>query len=100
MAILKVPYNGEWAIIESPSAVRFTEQDLTESEKARARANIGAVAADEVSIKVDTALSKTSSNPVQNKVIAAEVEKLATKEYVDNAIESAGSAFTYEVVLF
>ena len=32
--------------------------------------------------------------------LASEVKKLATKEYVDSAIESAGSAFTYEVVLF
>lgn len=48
-----------------------------------------------VSIEVDSELSATSENPVQNKVIttkltelSAEVEKLPTKEYVDEAIKN------------
>ena len=73
MAILKVPYNGEWAIIESPSAVKFTEQTLTDAEKAQARENIGVA-----DIEVDSALSTTSTNPVQNKVISEAINALNT----------------------
>lgn len=72
MAILKVPYNGEWAIIESPSAVKFTEQTLTDIEKAQARENIGVT-----NIEVDSVLSTTSTNPVQNKVINAAISELS-----------------------
>ena len=72
MAILKVPYNGEWAIIESPSAVKFTEQTLTDAEKAQARENIGVA-----DIEVDSVLSTTSTNPVQNKVINAAINELS-----------------------
>lgn len=72
MAILKIPYNGEWAIIESPSAVKFTEQTLTDAEKAQARENIGVA-----DIEVDSVLSTTSTNPVQNKVINAAINELS-----------------------
>ena len=59
MAILKVPYNGEWAIIESPSAVKFTEQTLTDAEKAQARENIGVT-----DIEMDALNAKmNNSNP-------------------------------------
>ena len=38
----KVPYDGNWSIVETPNVLKFTEQELTESEKERARKNIGA----------------------------------------------------------
>lgn len=42
MAILKYKNeNNEWESVETPGAVKFTEQTLTEAEKAQARANIG-----------------------------------------------------------
>lgn len=43
MAILKIKkQDGSWAVVGEPSAVKFTEQELTEEQKAQARENIGA----------------------------------------------------------
>ena len=57
-------------------------QGLTDTEKANARSNIGAGTAD-----VDSALSSTSTNPVQNKVVAAALEAKANISiYGDNSV--------------
>lgn len=42
MAILKFKNaNNEWEVAETPGAVKYTEQTLTDAQKAQARANIG-----------------------------------------------------------
>ena len=43
MAILKIKkQDGFWAVVGEPSAIKFTEQDLTDEQKKIARENIGA----------------------------------------------------------
>lgn len=58
-----------------PDKALVKATNLTEEEKAQARANIGAAAYGEGggggSITVDSELSATSTNPVQNKVITS-----------------------------
>ena len=42
MATLKYKKeNGEWGIVETPSAVKYTKQILSEAQKTQAQANIG-----------------------------------------------------------
>jgi hypothetical protein len=122
MAILKVPYNGEWAIIESPSAVKFTEQALSEADKARARANIGAAAVGEVGGSVqsdwnqndETALDYVKNrthwygDPVENILldnITIEIEDHTTQENTYTAVIKEGLTYhaifdgvTYELI--
>lgn len=65
------------------NAVKFIEQTLTDSQKEQARANIGAGTSsfdgdfNSLTNKptIDTALSTTSENAVQNKVVTAELNK-------------------------
>lgn len=65
------------------NAVKFIEQTLTDSQKEQARANIGAGTSsfdgnyNSLTNKpiIDTALSITSENAVQNKVVTAELNK-------------------------
>lgn len=52
------------------NAVLYTEQNLTDEQKAQARANIGVI--------VDAELSETSENPLQNKAVYGIVEAVAT----------------------
>lgn len=65
-----------------PKKVLVKCEDLTEEEKAQARANIGAASIDDIdtggSITVDSELSPTSTNPVQNKVITAQMNQAMT----------------------
>lgn len=43
MATLKIKNaNGQWEVAETPAAVKYTEQNLTDAQKVQARANIGA----------------------------------------------------------
>lgn len=74
-------------------SVRFDEaQNLTEEEKATARNNIGI----DNLITVDNALSDTSENPVQNKVVKAAIDNIqggADKEY--NPAEFSGLGKVY-----
>ena len=94
MAILKVPYNGEWAIIESPSAVRFTEQELTETEKARARANIGALGAGEGGAQPDwNQNDETAEDFIKNRTHWAEMGEVAL---VDNVSVDTGEYGYYD----
>lgn len=70
--------------IAAMSPVKYTAQALTDEQKAQARENIGAAAVGESggsggSVTVDAALSETSTNPVQNKVVTAELNKKAAK---------------------
>ena len=70
--------------IAAMSPVKYTAQALTDEQKAQARENIGAAAVGESggsggSVTVDAALSETSTNPVQNKVVTAELTKKAAK---------------------
>lgn len=70
--------------IAAMSPVKYTAQSLTDEQKSQARENIGAAAAGEGggsggSVTVDAALSGTSTNPVQNKVVTAELAKKAAK---------------------
>ena len=64
------------------NAVLYTEQNLTATQKAQARQNIGAAAVGEGvgsgggSITVDDALNPNSTNPVQNKVITSLVGEI------------------------
>ncbi len=68
------------------NVVQYTEQTLTDGQKAQARNNIGAI--DESSLEpyakkteiptvptTDSELSTTSTNPVQNKIVKAELDK-------------------------
>lgn len=42
MAILKYKKeDGEWGVVETPSAVKYTKQVLTEAQKSQAQKNIG-----------------------------------------------------------
>lgn len=42
MAILKfLNQNGEWEVAETPAAVKYTEQNLTDAQKAQVKANLG-----------------------------------------------------------
>lgn len=67
-------------------------KQLRDDIKAWVTNNLNAVNAkiDQKTVQIDNELNDTSTNPVQNKVIAAEVEKinssLITKEYVDEQI--------------
>ena len=62
--------DGKWNVTDveiggaADCAVLYTEQNLTEEQKAQVRANIGA------DITADEFLSHKSTNPVQNKVVA------------------------------
>ena len=56
----------------------IANQGLTEAEKTAARANIGA-GSDTPTITVDDAISSTSTNPVQNKVIYAYIDTMITQ---------------------
>lgn len=77
--------------------VKYTQQDLTETQKAQARTNIGAGTSSfsgkyedlEGKPEVDTEMSATSTNAVQNKVI---------KAYVD-AIISVSQGIVYKGVI-
>ena len=57
---------------EVSNTVRVAPQAFTEAQKAQARANIGAADF----IPVDDSLSKTSKNPVQNKVVSTAIDLL------------------------
>lgn len=91
---------------EEQDSVLYTSQTLTEAQQTQARDNIGASSinasvTDETliingyggsgggsgggtSITIDSALSTTSTNPVQNKVITATINNLAKIQIVDN----------------
>lgn len=65
------------------NAVKYTEQTLTDEQKSQARANIGAGTSNfsgsfnDLTDKptIDTALSTTSTNAVENKAVTAELNK-------------------------
>ena len=43
MAVLKfLNQNGQWEMVETPGVIKYTEQQLTETQQAQVRANIGA----------------------------------------------------------
>lgn len=63
--------------------VQYTEQNLTDEQKKQVRSNIDAVAKTEIPT-IDTELSSTSTNPVQNRVIKAELNKKLESIPVDN----------------
>lgn len=94
---------------EEQDSVLYTSQTLTEAQQTQARDNIGASSInasvnDETlvingyggsgggsggsgggtSITIDSALSTTSTNPVQNKVITTTINNLAKIQIVDN----------------
>ena len=46
------------------------------------------------SIVVDTAISRTSTNPVENRAIKATLDRKASKNYVDSAVISKENTFT------
>lgn len=82
--------------------IKVDEQELTEDQKAQARANVNAVSVEEVGelindvayistednenvenpdvetldIVIDSALSETSTNPVQNKIVTAKINEV------------------------
>ena len=58
------------AASNASNAVLYTEQNLTDEQKAQARENIGVV--------VDAELSETSENPLQNKAVYGIVQAVAT----------------------
>ena len=54
MAVLKIrKQDGSWAVVGEPSAIKFTEQNLTEDQKKVARENIGAKADIEEFIEIE-----------------------------------------------
>lgn len=61
------------------TAVLFTKQTLTDEQKAQARENIGAGTGEKIT--VDAELSDTSTNPVQNKVVADEISAIKKDLY-------------------
>ena len=64
---------GEMQTTTPTTAVLYTEQTLTDAQKAQARKNIGLVGGGSGdNIIVDSELSETSENPVQNKVVTQE----------------------------
>lgn len=85
------------------AAVRYdTAQTLTDEQKTQARENIGAGAP----VTVDAALSDTSENPVQNKVIKEALdgkaaaahshdERYYTEAEVNTLLAAKAPAYTY-----
>lgn len=93
---------------EEQDSVLYTSQTLTEAQQTQARDNIGASSINAsvneetlvingyggsgggsgsgggTSVTIDSALSTTSTNPVQNKVITATINNLAKIQIVDN----------------
>lgn len=61
MAILKVlNQNGEWEVAETPAAVKYTEQNLTDAQKAQVKANLG-IGEDDVDTRYDYSFGRTST---------------------------------------
>lgn len=53
MALMKIKQaNGQWAIIEDSTAIRYTTQTLSETEQAQARANIDAVSSVDLATEI------------------------------------------------
>ncbi len=67
---------------ERLQVVQYVSQTLTEEQKAQARANIGVV--------VDSELSKTSTNPVQNMVLHSTIQSIGSA--AGNAMHTASDA--------
>lgn len=58
------------------------------------KTKLNGIATGATKITVDTALSDTSTNPVQNKVIKTELDKKADKTALDNKFDKAGGTLT------
>lgn len=72
--------------------------DATESASglmsAADKIKLNGIAKGATKIKVDTALSNTSTNPVQNKVIKTELDKKADKTALDGKLDKTGGTLT------
>lgn len=55
---------------------------------------LNGIATGATKIRVDTALSTTSTNPVQNKVVKTELDKKADKTALDNKFDKTGGTLT------
>lgn len=61
MAVLKIrKQDGTWAIVGDQSAIKYIEQNLTDTQKTQARTNIGALSTEDIDNKLDK-LTNTGS---------------------------------------
>ena len=78
---------GEMQTTTPTTAVLYTEQTLTDAQKAQARKNIGLVGGGSGdNIIVDAELSETSENPIQNKAVAKALKNISSDITVDSEL--------------
>ena len=78
---------GEMQATTPTTAVLYTEQTLTDAQKAQARKNIGIVGGGSGdNIIVDAELSETSENPIQNKAVAEALKNISVDITVDSEL--------------
>ena len=78
---------GEMQATTPTTAVLYTEQTLTDVQKAQARKNIGLVGGGSGdNIIVDAELSETSENPIQNKAVAKALKNISSDITVDSEL--------------
>lgn len=87
-----VPY-GEWVLVGANVSYGYS-QSLTDAQKTQARTNIGAG----TPVTIDSALSSTSTNPLQNQVITSYLDDCVVQTYHNISVTCAANDVSNDAI--